>query len=90
MTHKLIHSTLNSTTTLELSKDKRNVRVHLNDSLVAEFDIHDVWDMIIDAVATLDASPVKEPGLFRRKGEAIAGMLYTHEAIMKDLERRES
>ena len=45
---------------------------------LCEFHIEDVWDMIQGAILTIDVDPTKNPGLFRRKGEAAAGILYTN------------
>ena len=81
-----------------VSKDKKEVAIFFqsgDSSLprtigfvkIAEFDICIVWDMIRDAVATADCSLSRSPGLFRRKGEAAAGILHTNRLFMERQER---
>jgi hypothetical protein len=53
-------------------------------SQIAYFRIEEVWDMIRDNVATIDAGP-SSPGLLRRKGEAISALSYTQERIINAL-----
>lgn len=76
-------------TIVRLSADKKRVTICSGNpnvewtTEVANFRIEDLWDMLRDTVATIDAGPIKEPGLFRRKGEAAAGILYTNKQYGK-------
>jgi len=45
---------------------------------LCKFNIEEVWDMIQSAILTIDVNPTKNPGLFRRKSEIAAGILYTN------------
>jgi len=90
MADKLVFDTVNYRGSLEVSEDKKTVAIfHQAGSMdkpvkIAEFDICLVWDMIRDAVATADCGLSRSPGLFRRKGEAAAGILHTNKLLMKE------
>jgi len=90
--NKLVRQTNTEYISMEISKNKKTVAISyasIKDRLpgervenirkICEFSIEMVWDMIRDAVATADICPDKNPGLYRRKGEAAAGILYTNE-----------
>lgn len=80
MTDRLVHRSMNRYLSLEVSEDKRNIGIFTSEKSdeVVEFSIEEVWDMLRDTLATMDISPNDWPGLFRRKGEAIAGLQYAH------------
>ena len=63
---------------LETSEDKRTIALFIRATKKAEFPIDLLWDMIRDTMATIDVSPMSNPGLFRRKGEALAALTHTN------------
>ena len=75
---RITYHTVAEHVTIEVSEDRRTVAVFM-DRLIARFVIEDVWDMVKDNLAVVDASPQLSPALYRRKQEAIA-------AIMKGME----
>lgn len=85
----ITQETVNHCTSIEVSENKRDVAIfhrfvdREGINKIAEFKIEEVWDMIRDAVATVDVSYIKEPGLFRRKGEAAAAILHTNKLFMR-------
>lgn len=93
---RLIDHSADHTTSLEISKDRKTIGIFRWKSgsrleeggKIAEFDIQLVWDIIRDAVATANVNPNASPGLFRRKGEAMAAILYTHELQIKEFRMR--
>lgn len=60
--------------TIEVSEDKRYLAVFREEKQIAVFVIEDVWDMIRDSLAIVDTSPTSDPGLYRRKKEAITAI----------------
>lgn len=90
MINRLEHKTSRAHVSIEISRDGRNVAIfHVRKSAkgdpspIAEFDITVVWDMLRDALVVNDIEPITEPGLFRRKGEAAAGILFTNKIYSK-------
>lgn len=91
MTDRLIAEAMERRILLEVSEDKKSVAVFHESKqadtrslgLLAVFHIEEVWDMIRDALATIDARPIAESSLFRRKGEAVAGILHTNKLYSK-------
>ena len=83
---RLTYQTVEKYTSIEVSEDKRSVAVFhgvpgesaLGIEKLCEFSIEEVWDMIQNAIVTADVGPIGSPGMFRRKGEAAAGILYTN------------
>ena len=51
--------------------------------LIAQFPMEEVWDMIKDNLSVIDVGHLSNPGLFRRKGEALAANLYTTNLYLK-------
>lgn len=78
---RIVYQSISSKVSIEISKDKRSVEVFYSRSeqrdKIADFMLVDVWDMICNTMATVDANPNLEPGLFRRKGEAAASIAFT-------------
>ena len=75
---RLTHRTIQKFTSLEISEDRKSVAVfyssnscELDAIKIAEFGIELVWDMIKEALTVVSADPAEEPGLLRRKIEAI-------------------
>ena len=83
MTERIVHKTMDRYLSLEVSEDKRKIGVFTDEhsDKIIEFNIEDIWDMVRDVMATINAGPIELPGLFRRKGEAIAGLKYTHSKL---------
>ena len=78
-----VSQTLTRTVSLETTEDKKNILVFCDGFMIANFKVQKVWDMLINTVANLDVSPEEEPDLFKRKGEALAGLLHTHKVVSK-------
>ena len=83
----IVSQTLTRTVALETTEDKKDILVFCDDFMIANFKVQMVWDMLINTVANLDVSPEEEPDLFRRKGEALAGLLHTHKNTSKPRRR---
>ena len=82
---RLVHKAPDTFTSFEVSDDKKSVAIFYATgelqtplSKIAEFSMEEVWDMIRDALLLINVGPLSNPGLFRRKGEAVAGTLYTN------------
>lgn len=79
-TGRLSSNTATYRGSLEVSEDKKSVAIFYQtgdkSTKIAEFDICTFWDMVRDAIASVDVDK-SQPGLFRRKGEAVASILHT-------------
>ena len=52
--------------------------------LIAQFPMEEVWDMIKNSLSVIDIGPIANPGLYRRKGEALAANVFTVNLFLKE------
>jgi len=83
MTHRLMKQIVTDSISLEISEDIKRVVIFNKKGKLVEFNIVEAWDMLRDAIATVDVSPETNPSLFRRKGEATAAISWTNGVIIQ-------
>ena len=70
---RIAYDTVTERVTVEVSEDRKSVAIFM-DRLIARFAIENVWDMVRDNLAVVDAEPALSPTLHRRKLEATAAI----------------
>ena len=78
---RLIFRTINREASIEVSQDHTKIAIFYqrgveNHGKIIEIDIESLWDMLKDALSSIDIDKT-HPGLFRRKCEAIEANTYS-------------